>query len=350
MPLAVPAELKKIKPFLLRAEELDRDQTRPESRLVAYYLRQYAVQVGIPHSTLPESKVCLGHVLEALEAEQADMNQFTREEAALVCRQFCHKVFEKADGEDRMGLANKATAAQFYAASVFLQSLEQFAADEEQTEEDEKKRVYCKWKATDILKALKEGRQPRAGGYGQEDDVMNDDDDADNENDGSEKKEDAPEVQNAGVERVLTEEDGDDMDIESAPHEIYGQDDQKSHSVEHADGDGTEEEGTEVDLHLAPPPPAYPGPPPVSLDFEPPTLPVPPQAAHVPPVVSSTTASAIKKKSAGLFGFAKKEKSATKAQFDDAIELTNFALAALHDKDADLAAERLQQALVALGR
>lgn len=41
---------------------------------------------------------------------------------------------------------------------------------------------------------------------------------------------------------------------------------------------------------------------------------------------------------------------ATKQQLDDAKELTKFAMAALENKDGDLAAQRLQQALEALGR
>ena len=52
-----------------------------------------------------------------------------------------------------------------------------------------------------------------------------------------------------------------------------------------------------------------------------------------------------------VFGFKKKNtKQASKAQLTDAAELTRFALAALEDKDAELAVERLQQALAALGR
>jgi hypothetical protein len=43
-------------------------------------------------------------------------------------------------------------------------------------------------------------------------------------------------------------------------------------------------------------------------------------------------------------------KTPSKAQLADAMELTRFALAALEDRDGDLAAERLQQALSALGR
>jgi hypothetical protein len=42
--------------------------------------------------------------------------------------------------------------------------------------------------------------------------------------------------------------------------------------------------------------------------------------------------------------------TATPAQLADAAELTRFALMAWEDKHANLAAERLQQALAALGR
>jgi hypothetical protein len=53
-----------------------------------------------------------------------------------------------------------------------------------------------------------------------------------------------------------------------------------------------------------------------------------------------------------MFGFGKKKKGEkiTKAQLADAVELTRFALASLEDRDGELGAERLQQALDALGR
>ena len=40
MALSIPAELKRITQFVRRAEELDGDRSRAESRLVAYYCRQ----------------------------------------------------------------------------------------------------------------------------------------------------------------------------------------------------------------------------------------------------------------------------------------------------------------------
>lgn len=60
-PLSIPPELKRISPYIRRAEELDKDTGTAESRLVAYYCRQYAVHTGIPlASTSPTAKECLG--------------------------------------------------------------------------------------------------------------------------------------------------------------------------------------------------------------------------------------------------------------------------------------------------
>jgi vacuolar protein sorting-associated protein VTA1 len=99
-PLVIPPELKKITQYIRRAEELDKDDGNPESTLVAYYLRQYAVSVGIPLSqTHPGAKACLGSILGNLEVQKEKMNAFSAEEAAFVCRAFAKKIFDKADGE-----------------------------------------------------------------------------------------------------------------------------------------------------------------------------------------------------------------------------------------------------------
>lgn len=343
MPLAIPPELKKISAYIRRAEELDRDKA-PESRLLAFYCRQYAVHVGIPLSKSQPAKVCLGHILENLEAEKPAMDNFTREEAAFLCRQFANKVFDKANAEDRMGLANQGTAKTFYAASTFLQILEQFYDDSDESEdraEDRKRIVFAKWKSTDILKAIKEGRTPKPGGFGE---GLEEDDEEGEEV--SEKKEDAPSTQ---VETV----DSDDDEVEAASN---------SHvpvapplPVEDEDEEEVDvDQGLEVELG---PPPAYPGDflsnqattkaadrPKLNFDLAPPVQPTPLPVAPVSPP---------KSKVGGLFGFGsnrKKGEKATKAQLADATELARFALAALEDKDADLAAERLQGALQALGR
>lgn len=357
MPLAIPPELKKINPFVRRAEELDRDKANPESRLVAYYCRQYAVHTGIPlASSSPAAKTCLGHLLEDLEKEKQAMDNFTRDEAAFLCRKFAMKIFDKADLEDRTGEATKNTAKTFYAAASFLQILEQFEKEgSEESTEDRKRIVYAKWKATEILKALKEGRTPTPGGYGEEEI------DLEGEEDGDEKLEDekpptAPTVETATDEDDDKAEEGVTFDLPLAPASPSqpAAPPSDENDVENEGGkaddssDELPEEGQEVEFG---PPPAYPGPgsdnsAPSTAHYDKPKL----SFDLPPPVETRPVPAPAPKKSGGLFGFGKKKEKASKVQIADAVELTRFALAALEDRDADLAAERLQQALSALGR
>lgn len=371
MPLAVPPELKKIIPFVRRAEELDKDKTSPESRLVAYYCRQYAVHIGIPlSSSSPGAKTCLGHLLGNLEQEKPSMDNFTRDEAAFLCRKFANAVFDKADIDDRNGNADKNTAKAFYAAASFLQILEQFSDDSDTSEEvaeDKRRILYAKWKATEILKAIKEGRDPTPGGYGESDEAELALNPTGGDDEETEKKVDAPTA-------VITVVDDDDESVEmmqpkkgfelfppTAPTTAMRppppplppkQEDETPKESDVVD------EGMEIELG---PPPAYPSGssspnnivhhsadrPKITFDLPPPV-----EARTLPPPVKSPAKETIKPTISNMFGFVKKTSGgkASKAQITDAAELTRFALAALEDKDAELAAERLQQALQALGR
>lgn len=383
MPLTIPPELKKIAPYIKRAEELDKDTTSPESRLVAYYCRQYAVHLGIPLAgAAPNAKTCLAELLGDLEKEKPAMDNFTRAEAAFLCRKFAEGVFEKADGEDRAGQASKVTAKTFYAAASFLQMLEQFAdadADAEQVAEDKKRIVYSKWKSTEILKAIKEGRQPTPGAYGEEEPEEHPEDEQEQDSParatslgggtmGGDEGDVAAPTNGGGVENVAEDEGGFGLPPQ-APTTSFGlppapasqpfqpympppppPEDQDTEMQQ--GGTQDEDEGTEVALG---PPPAYPADddaapgatsqmdrPAITFDL-PAVDPIPLPAPTSPP----------KAKSGGIFGGFKKKappKQATKAMISDATELTRFALAALEEKDASLAAERLQQALEALGR
>jgi vacuolar protein sorting-associated protein VTA1 len=343
MPLEIPPELKKIAPYIKRAEELDRDTTAPESRLVAYYLRQYAVQLGIPlaSGSSPAAKTCLGAILGDLEIEKSKMDNFTRDEAAFLCRKFALNVFNKADNEDRAGLAGKGTAKTFYAAQSFLQMLDQFATENDESEqvvEDKKRILYCKWKATEILKAIKEGREPTPGGYG--DDVMD-----------SMGEETIEEPATSATEKPLVQtivNDDDDFGLPVAPTKLPPPPlppvvlPPPNSNVVDETAVEQDEEGMEVALG---PPPAYTAANTNASDNR------PALAFNLPPL--DVPPPATKSKSPSLFGtFMKKNEKAqtSKAQLADAIELTKFALAALEDRDGDLAAERLRQALSALGR
>mmetsp|Transcript_67988 Transcript_67988/g.102549 ORF Transcript_67988/g.102549 Transcript_67988/m.102549 type:complete len:355 (-) Transcript_67988:69-1133(-) len=354
MPLAIPPELKKVTPYVRRAEELDRDKANPESRLVAYYCRQYAVHNGIGLATSPEGKKSLGELLNDLEKEKEAMSAFTRDEAKFLCTKFADKIFDKADAEDRAGGATRATAKTFYAAASFLEMLQQFYQDDDESEEVsklKKKSVYAKWKATDILKAIKDGREPTPGGYAESLEKEEEEEEKEEQVGGS--GEDTPQVE------TVTEKDEDEgvevTGLEPETGRIYVPPMEEEEEEE-------EEQGTEIEL--GPPPPVYPGPsappPPESAPPSVPkvtfTPPVPPPADEPalslppPPTVMPVPPPEPEKKRSTFFGIGKKKKKMSKTEIADAMELTKFALAALEDKNADLAAERLQKALKVLGR
>jgi vacuolar protein sorting-associated protein VTA1 len=345
MPLTIPAELKKITPYVRRAEELDRDKGNPESRLVAYYCRQYAVHIGIPLTHSAESKKCLGAILGDLEAEKVAMSNFTRDESKFLCRQFADKIFNKADGEDRLGMASKTTARTFYAASSFFEILQQFYEKGEVSEEreEEKKRIiYAKWKSAEILKAFKEGRQPTSGGYGETE--VEDEVESEEEEEEKEEKE-THEKSNGAPEVIAIPPPPMPPPVETVQEDEGSEEEQDFN-----------EEGTEVEL--LGPPPAFPG---VTIPVEdfvadspPPSVDRPPIAAPIykPPTPVSKPEP---KKSASFFGMGKKKATSSvskvsKQALADSVELTNFALVALQNKDAELGATRLKQALAALGQ
>ncbi|KAG7360685.1 Vta1 like protein [Nitzschia inconspicua] len=360
--MKIPPELKKVTPYVRRAEELDKDKTNPESRLVAYYCRQYAVHLGIPLAVSDEGKSCLGQLLGNLEGEKLVMDSFTRDEAKFLCTKFANKVFDNADLEDRTGDATKNTARVFYAAGSFLDILQQFYQDDDQSEElveIKKKAKYSKWKAAEILKAINDGRKPTPGGY----------------NENQEIEDDTEEGEEAGT--PVNKANGDAVPRDPSPKtpatDTLPDDENSVENPPPASPpppvDDKDEEGTEVEL--GPPPPAYPGPvlapataPPPSIHKPPLTFNPPPAAAAAKPTlppsrnddfddIPSKKASSPKAKKPSFFGFGngnKNKNKVSKAELADATELTQFALAALQDKDTDLAADRLEQALRVLGR
>jgi len=348
-PLPIPPELKKLTQFIRRAEELDRDIQRPASRLVAYYCRQYAVKIGIGLSQSASATHCLGEILTSLEAEKVAMSVFSNEEARLICRNFAMEVFEKADAQDLAGKAGKGTAKVFYAAAVFLEMLQHFSSEGEgegieKTEaevEEDKKRIYSKWKATEILKAIKEGRDIVPGGYQDNSKDAND-----------EHAESVAAAPNNG------EKDDFDMDLPPmAPTSSIAPPDYKPVNDKDTNHDKINEptnQGTEADLYGPvsdpPPPPSYES---TNRTIQndtnedvvpnPPIPPPPPSTA--PPFQPRTTFS----------GNPHRNKKSSKQKIPnevmaDVLELARFGIAALEAKDAHLGASRLQQALDILNR
>uniref|UniRef100_A0A7S2R0K1 Vta1/callose synthase N-terminal domain-containing protein n=1 Tax=Eucampia antarctica TaxID=49252 RepID=A0A7S2R0K1_9STRA len=359
MPLKVPPELKKITQFVRRAEELD-SESSPESRVVSYYSRQYAVQMGLPLAgSTPKAKECLAGLLSELEKDKAAMGVFSREESRMICRAFADKVFERANGPDRIGMADKSTARTFYAAATFYEILLQFypqtvvvvgvdddvdAKEESQIEEDEK-RVYCKWKATDILKAIREGRKPVAGGY-----LDKEAEEVEETLVTEEESKESFEVMPSAPSFHQNKSDSEDEEAEvEVGTEVLLDSYKKDHSFNPNNNNNNNKRTNstpppysvvveEVDSSSSSDEEVYAPPPPK------PTIPKP----RPPPPTTNTTQPSKK----NMFGLKKNKSSSkgkvSKAVLADATELTKFALKALKEKDTELAAERLSQALEVL--
>ncbi|RCH90170.1 hypothetical protein CU097_011928 [Rhizopus azygosporus] len=158
--MEIPPELKYITPYIQRGQEL-----LSREPVVAYYAQYYAAKLAISRGPrTKETNEYLSHLLESLETQKKSLGDNEAVTNDLVgyahIENFALKIFLNADNEDRAGKASKKTAKTFLAASVFLELLKTFGDIDSEVEAKIK---YAKWKATDIMKALREGRQPTAG-------------------------------------------------------------------------------------------------------------------------------------------------------------------------------------------
>ncbi|KAJ3036196.1 hypothetical protein HDV00_002992 [Rhizophlyctis rosea] len=165
MSLTPPDELKFINTYLQRAAEL---QTKEP--IVAYYCNYYAAKQAIDKGAKSkESQAFLLHLMDDLEKERkvVGTNEAITNDVVGYAHieNFALKIFLNADNEDRNGGASKKTAKTFLAAAIFLELLKVFGEVDSEVQE---KIRYAKWKAADIIKALKEGRTPVPGPPGGE--------------------------------------------------------------------------------------------------------------------------------------------------------------------------------------
>lgn len=161
MVYTIPDSLKTITPYIKRAEELE-GNANPEFKIMAFYCKKYALEQTIKLKlSTPDANNFLKILLVDLEKEKATLSVST-EQGSTICFNFANSVFQRADDEDRAGASSKATAKIFYSAASFYDVLEQFG---ELDADIKDKRKYAKWKAADILNAIKEGRTPTAGSF-----------------------------------------------------------------------------------------------------------------------------------------------------------------------------------------
>ena len=312
------------------------------------------------------SKSFLGELLNVLEKEKGAMSTFSKGEHWTICRKVADRVFDKADSEDRAGLADKGTAKTFYAAGTFYEILQQFYekdaddAMKEKIEEEEQKRVYCKWKATDILNAIKEGRDPAIGGYQQqqaeeEEQPVGGSLDSANVPDSAMELPPAPDMP-ADLFMTLPKETNtlpdhpDQTDIVPPPSYDNIEVNLNGHPV--VEDVQPEEESDDIFIPgplKAAANSSQTNPPSSSAKYHETTSTPPPAPSSTLPIPLPPTTPP-KSSVFSLFGSKSTTAKYTKNQLADAIELTKFALAALQKGEGELGKERLEQALSVLRR
>ncbi|GJJ74526.1 vacuolar protein sorting-associated protein VTA1 [Entomortierella parvispora] len=151
----VPEGLKNITPFLQRAAQLqERDP------IVSYYANYYAAKLAIGKAS-KDNRDFVEALLNTLEKQRKDIGENEAISSDLVgyahIENFAIKIFSRADDEDRAGQGSQKTAKNFVAAANFLELLKVFGDIDSEVEEKIK---YAKWRAADIVKAIRDGRQP----------------------------------------------------------------------------------------------------------------------------------------------------------------------------------------------
>lgn len=158
--MQVPPTVKAVGQYVKRAEEAENDGSNPDGVVIAFWCRQWAIEKSIPYFSETEVADFVSRLMDIQEAAKEKAGD--KDKGREICESNANTAFDKADEEDKSGSITKTTAKLFYYAATYLDILEQF--DElKENKEIEQKRVYAKWKAHDILTALKEGRQPTPG-------------------------------------------------------------------------------------------------------------------------------------------------------------------------------------------
>jgi Vta1 like len=88
--MQVPDKLKMVTSFIRRGEELDRDHTNPDGKVVAFYCKKFALEKALKDGSKdPELRKFLVELMGVLEKAKSEL-QVTPEQAKVTCENFAH--------------------------------------------------------------------------------------------------------------------------------------------------------------------------------------------------------------------------------------------------------------------
>jgi len=124
----------------------------------------HAMELGLAiasNNKKPEVQNYLLALMNKLEQQKSDNPDLgDLEGCETILKSFAAEKLQQAEEEYFARLADKNTSRLYYAAGTFFEVLATFSPDKKLDEVTKKSVLYCKWRATEILKAIKEGRDP----------------------------------------------------------------------------------------------------------------------------------------------------------------------------------------------
>jgi len=153
--MALPPSLKPIDQYIKQAQKLAK-----AAPVVSYYCKRYALEkaLEVRDKSDPACNAVLGDLMQWLETNKAALGP--TEDNKIEVELMALQIFKRADDEDRAGNATKNTAVAFRACSIIMEVCQTFG---EMPPDLVDKHKYAKYKAVDIITALREGRKPEPG-------------------------------------------------------------------------------------------------------------------------------------------------------------------------------------------
>ena len=163
----VPLLLKSCTAYINRSDELDKNDTNQDNKIISYYCRMWALTKGFE---IKQAQPCLE------EADKKELDNYlknlmielekrkpllgvTKDQAASKCEIFAYNLFNEADIEDQTGAPTQFTATKYYNAKTYFDILEQFGPLNDDIKEKAK---IAATRAVQITKAIKAGQVPPA--------------------------------------------------------------------------------------------------------------------------------------------------------------------------------------------
>lgn len=163
----LPPLFKSCTAYINRADELDKNDTNPDNKIMSFYCRMWALTKGfeikqaqpiLEEADKKELDNYLKNLMLELEKRKPTLG-VTKDQAASKCEIYAYNLYNEADIEDQTGAPTQFTATKYYNAKTYFDILEQFGPLNDDIKDKAKTAAL---RALQINKAVKAGQIPPA--------------------------------------------------------------------------------------------------------------------------------------------------------------------------------------------